>query len=412
LKPKTIQNLDVNQGDWKTYCLGDVTNIITGKLNSNASAEYGKYPFFTCSKEDYKINSYSFDCEAILLAGNNAVGDFGIKHYNGKFDAYQRTYVITIKHENEFDYDFLYYALKLRLKEFQRYSFGTATQYLTKTILDPFEFEAPSYPKQKIIGGILGSLDRLIEKLTNQNQILEKIIQTIFKSWFIDFDNQTEFVDSEIGEIPKGWTTSTLSKHTKFVTGGTWGKESSDEKYSSLGLFLRGMDLPKVSNGNDKTVKLLYGKPNSQKDRKLISGDIVIEISGGSSTQLTGRSLLITDDLLERFQFQLFPGSFCKLLRFQNIDYSKFIYLLLQWIYDNGIIYHYETGTTAIKNFQYRIFSEDYKFVLPPKKNIDDFNNIITPTFIQKNKILKEKQILEKIRDSLLPKLLSGEIRV
>ena len=70
--------------------LGDLVNIKTGKLDANAAVEGGQYPFFTCSRDIFAIDTHAFDCEAILLAGNNAVGDFNVKHYNGKFNAYQR----------------------------------------------------------------------------------------------------------------------------------------------------------------------------------------------------------------------------------------------------------------------------------------------------------------------------------
>ena len=71
--------------------IGDLTRIKTGKLDANASSEEGKYPFFTCSRETLKIDNYSYDCECVLIAGN---GDLNVKYYKGKFDAYQRTYII------------------------------------------------------------------------------------------------------------------------------------------------------------------------------------------------------------------------------------------------------------------------------------------------------------------------------
>jgi len=81
-------------------------NIKTGKLDANAAVEGGQYPFFTCSRDIFAIDTYAFDCEAILLAGNNAVGDFNVKHYNGKFNAYQRTYVITVNEKKRVLYRF------------------------------------------------------------------------------------------------------------------------------------------------------------------------------------------------------------------------------------------------------------------------------------------------------------------
>lgn len=79
---------------WKDAFLGDIVDFRTGKLDSNAATEGGLYPFFTCSPNTLEINQYTFDTEAVLLAGNNANGVFPVKYYNGKFDAYQRTYVI------------------------------------------------------------------------------------------------------------------------------------------------------------------------------------------------------------------------------------------------------------------------------------------------------------------------------
>lgn len=76
--------------------LGDYTNIKTGKLDANASSDNGIYPFFTCSKEPLTIDTYSYNCECVLVAGN---GDLNVKYYSGKFDAYQRTYIIESNNE-------------------------------------------------------------------------------------------------------------------------------------------------------------------------------------------------------------------------------------------------------------------------------------------------------------------------
>ena len=80
--------------EWKEYKLGEIASFQTGKLNSNEAVENGLYPFFTCSPITLRINTYAYDQKAILLAGNNAEGNFSIKYYEGKFNAYQRTYII------------------------------------------------------------------------------------------------------------------------------------------------------------------------------------------------------------------------------------------------------------------------------------------------------------------------------
>lgn len=100
-KDAIMHKLLVPKPNWKTIKLGDICKIKTGKLNVNDSCETGKYPFFSCSKDVYSIDSFSFDCEALLIAGNGDIGD--IKYYKGKFDAYQRTYVLT-----DFSFDIQY----------------------------------------------------------------------------------------------------------------------------------------------------------------------------------------------------------------------------------------------------------------------------------------------------------------
>ena len=91
--------------------LTDICNITTGKLDSNACEVNGKYPFFTCAPLPLKINSFAFDDDVILLAGNNASGNFHCQRFCGKFNAYQRTYIITEK--DGYDLDYIFYKFHL-----------------------------------------------------------------------------------------------------------------------------------------------------------------------------------------------------------------------------------------------------------------------------------------------------------
>ncbi|MFM7278486.1 MAG: restriction endonuclease subunit S, partial [Microcystis aeruginosa] len=145
--------------------LRNLVDIRTGKLNSNAAEENGIYPFFTCSRDVYRINDYAFDCEAILLAGNNASGDFNVKHYSGKFNAYQRTYVITINPEKRIAYRYLYYQLLHSLKEFKQKSVGAATKFLKIGIIQDMEIPLPNIYEQNKIVVNLDSLQTKTQKL-------------------------------------------------------------------------------------------------------------------------------------------------------------------------------------------------------------------------------------------------------
>ncbi len=163
-----LQSIDAEKKD-----LGLLVDIKTGKLDANAAVENGEYPFFTCAREIYAIDKYAFDCEAILLAGNNAVGDFNVKHYAGKFNAYQRTYVLTIKEKDKVIYRYLYYQLLRSLKEFKAKSVGAGTKFLKIGMIQNFQLALPSIDQQKTI---VSKLDKLAE-LRNQleNIYLNKI---------------------------------------------------------------------------------------------------------------------------------------------------------------------------------------------------------------------------------------------
>lgn len=124
----------------------DVFNTTTGKIDSNAMVEDGKYPFFTCAKEVFRIDKYAFDQEALLLAGNNAAGKYDVKYYKGKFNAYQRTYVLGLK--QKWSYRLFQNQLEEKLVYLQQKSLGGLTKYLTMKILGELSFIIPPIDKQ------------------------------------------------------------------------------------------------------------------------------------------------------------------------------------------------------------------------------------------------------------------------
>ena len=166
----------LNTVDAEKTSLGDLVEIKTGKLNSNAMVDGGKYPFFTCSREIFAINNYAFDCEAILLAGNNASGDFNVKHYNGKFNAYQRTYVITINEKQKILYRYLYFQLLKSLKEFKEMSVGANTRFLKLGMIQGIQITLPSLEAQQTI---VQKLDALSVETKKLEEIYEQKISDL-----------------------------------------------------------------------------------------------------------------------------------------------------------------------------------------------------------------------------------------
>jgi type I restriction-modification system specificity protein len=152
--------------------LCEIANFKTGKLNSNASKNEGRYPFFTCAPEPLKIDTYAFDTKAIILAGNNAEGNFHIQYFEGKFNAYQRTYVIETIDDTIVDIRYLFYALKMCLKHFKLISQGTATKFLTAKILNAFELPIPEIDLQQKLVSLLAAIDDKIEENQKINENL------------------------------------------------------------------------------------------------------------------------------------------------------------------------------------------------------------------------------------------------
>ena len=143
---------------YPTLKWNDVFNTTTGKLDSNAMVENGDYPFFTCAKEVFRIDKYAFDQEALLLAGNNAAGKYDVKYYKGKFNAYQRTYVLSLK-EN-WSYQLFRYQLEDKLVYLQQQSLGGLTKYLTLKILGELEFIVPPMDKQNEFASFVEQIDK------------------------------------------------------------------------------------------------------------------------------------------------------------------------------------------------------------------------------------------------------------
>ena len=155
---------------WRVYRLAEFLPVITGKKNANVSSEKGDYPFFSCSQGFAWTDDYSFEGHAILVAGN---GDFNVKWYKGKFEAYQRTYVL-IPYE-ERNTSWLYYAVKYNLTKITSAARGSVIKFITKGNLENFAFAAPSDLSSCEIIDTFAAINRKIDCLTQENYRLAVI---------------------------------------------------------------------------------------------------------------------------------------------------------------------------------------------------------------------------------------------
>ena len=163
--------------------LGDYVKIRTGKLDANASSLNGQYPFFTCSIESLKIDTYSYDCECVLVAGN---GDLNVKYYNGKFDAYQRTYIIESNDKTVLSVPYLYCFLDKYVETLRKQSIGGVIKYIKLGNLTEAQIPLCSMEKQLSIVKKLKKVNSIIDDRKLQLTKLDELVKSRFIEMFGD----------------------------------------------------------------------------------------------------------------------------------------------------------------------------------------------------------------------------------
>lgn len=364
--------------EWTTKKLSEIANFSTGKLNSNAAVDNGKYPFFTCAPEPLKIDTYSFDEKAIILAGNNAEGNFHISFYEGKFNAYQRTYIITSKRENVVDTKYLYYALKLCLSEFKVISQGTTTKFLTARILSNFEIILPAIYIQNKIAAILSALDEKIATNRAINDNLFEQMQAIYKSWFVDY---VPFG----GVKPESWKQADIYALANII----YGAPFASKQFNTEGI---GKPIIRIRDLKEQQFETFTTEVHP-KGYLLQPGDIVVGMDGEFRPYIWGNDEAWLNQRVCVFENK---RSFGKAFLYFTI--KPLLYAIEQT----------QVATTVIhigkKDF------DAFEVFIPDESTLVCFDALTTPMikrFISNN---FENKRLAETRDALLPKLMAGEI--
>ena len=343
--------------------------------------------------------------------------------------AYINQRVLKFKPNDGVDKDFLFFILSE--SNFSQYILNhidseSAQANISAKTIGQYEFELPPLDAQKRISAVLGSLDNKIElnnkinqnldwedyfsicrkiiKLEKENQNLEAQAQAIFKSWFVDFEPFG-------GKMPADWKSGTFSELIANTVGGDWGKDELQDNYTEEVYCIRGADIPDVKIGNRGKMPKRYILQKNYSLKKLNDGDLVVEISGGSPTQSTGRIAAISDYLLNRYKNKIICTNFCKSLKPKK-NYSEYVYHYWQYLYDKNIFFGYENGTTGIKNLDISAFLETEPVIIPSQNILVAFAEVCKKTFAQIYHNGYENETLAQLRDTLLPKLMSGEIDV
>lgn len=259
--------------------IGDVTKIRTGKLDANASSEEGQYPFFTCSREPLRISTYSYDCECVLVAGN---GDLNVKYYNGKFDAYQRTYIIEDNSGGKLYMPYLYYFMEGYIEELRKQAIGGVIKYIKLGNLTNALIELPSIHKQRAIVDILEKIRNVIAMRNAEVNKLENLVRARFVELFGDMFLNT-----------MSWNEEPLEEMANVVSGITKGRKLKAQCTTEVPYMA-------VSNVKDgyidwTTVKTIEATEQEINQYRLLPEDVLMT-EGGDPDKL-GRGAIIKEPL-------------------------------------------------------------------------------------------------------------------
>ncbi len=302
----------------------------------------------------------------------------------------------------EIEPEWVNFALRSPLLQHYIRVWATTTVQATLNLGDVVRLPIPIPPEKerKAIVDILGSLDAKIELNRRMNGTLESMARAVFHHWFME------------SEEVVSWETAVLNDLAESILGGDWGKDTNEDRDLLPAYCIRGADIPDLQSGGMGKMPLRYLKPSSLEKRKLQDGDIVVEISGGSPTQSTGRPVFISSTLLSRLEHPLVASNFCRVFRPKDTITSNFVYFWLRYLYARDEFFQFENGTTGIKNFAFTIFCEQYNLNLPPKGLLENFYQFSTTILEAMQSNAKESRTLVSLRDSLLPKLMKGEVKV
>jgi type I restriction enzyme S subunit len=292
---------------------------------------------------------------------------------------------------------------------------GSSQQAYTIAALKKAEIPLPPLPTQRRIAGILSAYDELIENSQRRIKILESMARGLYREWFVHFrfpgHESVPRVPSTMGEMPKGWEVKNLESLMTGHIGGGWGKEVPDDDHTEPAWVIRGTDIPDARSSQIAGVPHRFHTPSNLRSRRIATGDILFEVSGGSKGQPVGRTLFITSQLMSAFNGDVICASFCKRVCPNHSVYGgELLYLSFLEGYKSGEIEQFQVQSTGISNFKWTEYIAKIVRVVPPEPLISHFRNQVSPLFAEIASIGLQIQNLRRTRDLLLPRLLSGQI--
>ena len=410
--------------EWREVKVSEIGKIVTGKTPKTAISENygGNIPFLTPS-DDMNIKKVKSTARTLSEMGLNSVKNCLLPAKSicvscigsvlGKVvltsePTVTNQQINSIVPDEKFDPDFIYYGMTILGKHLNYLSkTSTAVPIINKTTFSNFSIIVPTIEEQKAIAHILSTLDDKIEVNNQINKTLENMAQEIFKQWFVDFEfpnedgesyksSGGEMVESELGLIPKGWEVASLYDIADYINGTSFKKNEVNE-FEGIPII----KIVEIKNGYSKSTSFYNGTTNKAKKYYLRKRDILFSWSGNPETSIDIFIWSKEQGILNQHIFKVEP-----------YDYSKsYIYFLLKNFKSVFMDIASNKQTTGLGH----VTVADLKRLKTPIPNEEILSEFIKISDVIIEKIfnnMQEIETLQSLRDSLLPKLLSGEIRV
>ncbi len=373
---------------WKKVKLGELAKIKNGKSNTQDAVEDGLYPFFDRSKQIKRSNKFLFDTTAIIIPGEGK--EFIPKFFSGKFDLHQRAYAIFDFSDNV-NPKYIYYYILFSNQYFKSVAVGSTVMSLRLNHFIEFPILLPPLPEQKAIAAVLSSLDDKIDLLHRQNKTLEAMAEALFREWFIE-------------EAKEDWEYNALGNYVRVYKGVSY--KSSELNSSNIALVT-------LKNfGRDGSLRFDGFKEytGKYKEEQIVkSGDLVIaQTDITQNADIIGNPLLIFN--LLGYEKLVISMDVVKIEPKNEWLSKEFLYYLMRTKSFKEHCIGFSNGSTVLHLSKDAI--PNFEFFVPPKEKVVLFTEKVKKIIEKIHVNLTQIRTLEKLRDTLLPKLMSGEVRV
>jgi type I restriction enzyme S subunit len=266
----------------------------------------------------------------------------------------------------------------------------------------------PEINEQRAIASVLSSFDDKIDLLHRQNATLEAMAETLFRQWFVE---PSKIILNE-GAVIEGFENGKFEKWIIETVGGEWGKENIVGDYTRSVYCIRGTDIADLNTGIPLKTPIRFVKETKFRNIEPREGDLIIEISGGTETQSTGRVCYINKGIKGLFNKPLVFSNFCRMIRVRRFEFTYFLYCYIQYLYNQDEFFNLENGSSGIKNLNYKALLFELEYPMPNEELVIKFHDRVESLFKKINQNKTQTITLTALRDNVLPKLISGEVRV